>query len=142
MFYFYLVLKLLFISPLDSSVCLHPDFMCDGLGQCPKQDDEISCNFTCPKNCDCFGRSFYCHQVFEVSTVQPTDIRFLDASGSGVLINQIYPIMDMIIFLNLSHCALPFLNFLSRFVSFVRGVALVLITVTPEVDGSPSIILP
>lgn len=35
------------------SICLSPNRLCDGYGDCPKGDDEINCNQTCSSNGIC-----------------------------------------------------------------------------------------
>ncbi|KAK7106060.1 hypothetical protein V1264_017360 [Littorina saxatilis] len=76
----------------DSAVCLHPDHLCDGVPQCPRHDDETFCRVTCPQGCHCQGRSFVCSQPF--SSQGMSDLRYLDASGSGVkpqdIVNHYY----------------------------------------------------
>ncbi|KAL8611099.1 hypothetical protein ACOMHN_064389 [Nucella lapillus] len=46
-----------FYRCLDFRICVHRQDMCDGWGQCPKQDDELMCDLTCPKSCWCQGLS-------------------------------------------------------------------------------------
>ncbi|KAL8573222.1 hypothetical protein ACOMHN_006634 [Nucella lapillus] len=66
----------------QSRVCLHPSHMCDGHAQCPQKDDELLCQMRCPQKCVCRGLAFNCGQPFEAAAYP--DIRYLDASGSGV----------------------------------------------------------
>ena len=66
-----------------SKVCLHPDHMCDGVLQCPQCDDELLCErLPCPDVCQCQGLAFVCTANFSASSY--TDLRYLDASGSGM----------------------------------------------------------
>ena len=66
-----------------SKVCLHPDHVCDGVLQCPQSDDELLCErLTCPDVCQCQGLAFVCTANFSASSY--TDLRYLDASGSGM----------------------------------------------------------
>nr|KAG5695272.1 hypothetical protein BaRGS_028207 [Batillaria attramentaria] len=65
-----------------SSVCVHADHVCDGVFQCPQQDDELLCHLTCPQGCDCQGLAFDCNQTFSASSYP--DLRYLDASTSGM----------------------------------------------------------
>ncbi|KAL8612896.1 hypothetical protein ACOMHN_034973 [Nucella lapillus] len=47
----------------DSPICVHADHVCDHrYGQCPQNDDELLCDFTCPCECRCFGMAFYCRK--------------------------------------------------------------------------------
>ncbi|XP_025099213.1 relaxin receptor 2-like [Pomacea canaliculata] len=53
----------------SSTVCLHPSHVCDGVFQCPQQDDERFCHLTCPvDSCTCQGHAFVCSTVFNVSS--------------------------------------------------------------------------
>ena len=90
----------------DSSVCVHPNHMCDGWPQCPRQDDELLCNFTCPRQCRCQGLAFVCHQPFPAQDFP--DLRYLDASGSGMRLEQL---MDnyYLILIKLQACKLEVL---------------------------------
>ena len=66
-----------------SKVCLHADHVCDGVFQCPQFDDELLCeNLTCPDVCHCQGLAFVCTANFSASSY--IDLRYLDASGSGM----------------------------------------------------------
>ena len=71
----------------DSAVCVHPDHICDGWPQCPRHDDELLCNFTCPRGCHCYGRAFLCRQPFPARDFP--DLRYLDASGSGMKVEDL-----------------------------------------------------
>ena len=90
----------------DSNICVHPDHMCDGWPQCPRQDDELLCNFTCPQQCRCQGLAFVCHQPFPAQDFP--DLRYLDASGSGMRLEQL---MDnyYLILIKLQACKLEVL---------------------------------
>ncbi|XP_070205907.1 G-protein coupled receptor GRL101-like [Littorina saxatilis] len=63
-----------------SKVCLHADNVCDGVPQCPEQDDELLCDLSCPDQCHCQGLAFVCSTSFSASSYSA--LRYLDASGS------------------------------------------------------------
>ena len=85
-----------------SAVCLHPDHVCDQFPQCPQQDDELLCNFTCPVFCVCLGLVFKCsHHVEEISD----NPRALNISGSNISLLHLLK-FTMLIFLDLSSCRL------------------------------------
>ncbi|KAK7090150.1 hypothetical protein V1264_009989 [Littorina saxatilis] len=86
-----------------STVCLHPDHVCDGLPQCPEQDDEMLCGHTCPAGCRCQGLAFVCQQAFPV-TDNP-GIRYLDATGSDMTPAHFDSLLYLV-FLRMSKCAL------------------------------------
>ena len=71
----------------DSAVCVHPDHICDGWPQCPRHDDELLCNLTCPRGCHCNGLTFICRQPFPAKDFP--GLRYLDASGSGMKIEDL-----------------------------------------------------
>ena len=66
-----------------SKVCLPADHVCDGVFQCPQYDDELLCDKqACPDVCQCQGLAFVCTANFSASSYP--DLRYLDASGSGM----------------------------------------------------------
>ena len=66
-----------------SKVCLHADHVCDGVFQCPQYVDELLFEKpACPDECQCQGLAFVCTANFSASSY--TDVRYLDASGSGM----------------------------------------------------------
>ncbi|KAL8624320.1 hypothetical protein ACOMHN_044751 [Nucella lapillus] len=67
----------------DSAIFVHPDHVCDNTyGQCPQNDDELLCDFTCPGKCRCFGMAFYCSQSVDVS--DHPDLRYLNADRTSM----------------------------------------------------------
>ena len=67
----------------SSKVCLHADHVCDGVFQCPQYDDELLCERqACPDVCHSQGLAFVCTANFSASSYP--DLRYLDASGSGI----------------------------------------------------------
>ena len=93
-----------------SDVCVHADFLCDGIYHCPLKDDERYCNITCPSNCSCEGFAFTCNGgfVFDDEFFYYT-VRYLDLSGSA----DIAPVsttglarMMFLQYLNVSNCRL------------------------------------
>ena len=71
----------------DTAVCVHPDHICDGWPQCPRHDDELLCNLTCPHQCHCQGLAFLCREPFPARDFP--DLRYLDASGSGMKLGDL-----------------------------------------------------
>ncbi|KAK7096195.1 hypothetical protein V1264_005518 [Littorina saxatilis] len=100
----------------DSAVCLHSDHLCDGVTQCPRHDDELFCHATCPRECQCQGLSFVCSQPF--SSQEFSDLRYLDASGSGAkpqdVLNHSYLVWTSFASCKLAH--LPVMVFPNLFV--------------------------
>eukprot|EP00745_Piridium_sociabile_P030766 TRINITY_DN51069_c0_g1_i5.p1 TRINITY_DN51069_c0_g1~~TRINITY_DN51069_c0_g1_i5.p1 ORF type:complete len:454 (-),score=44.70 TRINITY_DN51069_c0_g1_i5:20-1381(-) len=47
-----------------STTCVHSNHLCDGWAHCPMHDDELACNVTCPRGCQCQGHTFLCYQPF------------------------------------------------------------------------------
>ena len=87
-----------------SKVCLHPDHVCDGVFQCPQYDDELMCEkLTCPDVCQCQGLAFVCTANFSASSYP--DLRYLDASGSGMTPSDLSD-NHLLIHLRLSDCLL------------------------------------
>ncbi|KAK7098670.1 hypothetical protein V1264_002917 [Littorina saxatilis] len=70
-----------------SSVCVHPDHLCDGWPQCPQHDDEVLCGLTCPGGCLCHGHAFVCTHPF--SACDFPQLRYLKASGSGLTVSAL-----------------------------------------------------
>ncbi|KAK7087894.1 hypothetical protein V1264_021886 [Littorina saxatilis] len=71
----------------SSSVCVHPDHLCDGWPQCPQRDDEWLCQAQCPSHCSCHGHAFVCSRPFPAPSFP--QLRYLDASGSGMTMNDV-----------------------------------------------------
>ncbi|XP_070206294.1 G-protein coupled receptor GRL101-like [Littorina saxatilis] len=87
-----------------SSVCVHPTHVCDGVYQCPQHDDELFCDIACPPGCTCHGLSVACHAPFPADLLHP-DIRYLDASGSGLTPSRVTE-HNLLIHLSVSSCGL------------------------------------
>ncbi|KAL8591461.1 hypothetical protein ACOMHN_026651 [Nucella lapillus] len=88
---------------LGSTICLHGDHLCDGWSACPRWDDELMCDSTCPEGCLCQGRSFLCGDPFPAESFP--QIRYLDAAGSGMVPAELqYNIY--LIYVSLSSCCL------------------------------------
>ncbi|KAK7105392.1 hypothetical protein V1264_016781 [Littorina saxatilis] len=86
-----------------SAVCLTRAEICDGVFHCPQHDDELLCDISCPSGCVCYGHAFFCEVIFQVE--QFPDLRFLDASGSGMQAADVNN-NTMLIYLNLDSCGL------------------------------------
>ena len=85
-----------------SKACLHDDHVCDGVFQCPQYDDELLCEkLTCPDVCQCQGLAFVCTANFSASSYP--DLRYLDASGSGMTPSDLSK-NHLLIHLRLSDC--------------------------------------
>ena len=85
-----------------SKVCLHTDHVCDGCFQCRQYDDELLCEkMACPDVCQCQGLAFVCTANFSASSYPA--LRYLDASGSGMMYNDLTHNL-FLIYLCLSHC--------------------------------------
>ena len=85
-----------------SKVCLHPDHVCDGVFQCPQYDDELLCEKpACPAVCQCQGLAYVCTVKFSASSYP--DLRYLDASGSGMTPSDLSNSL-LLIHLRLSDC--------------------------------------
>ena len=85
----------------NSTVCVHPDHVCDGWTQCPRRDDELVCNVSCPSGCNCYGMIFVCSQPFSAQDFP--DLRYLDAGNSEMKLNDLDSSLYLI-FLDLSQC--------------------------------------
>ena len=85
-----------------SNVCMHVTHVCDDWPLCPQLDDELLCNQTCPLQCTCHGLAFFCLQEFAAD--EYPDLRFLDARGSGMNVDQLGE-NRMLIHLSLGRCA-------------------------------------
>ena len=88
---------------LDSAVCLHTDYLCDGCAQCPQRDDEWLCDMTCPSQCLCQGHAFQCPQPFSAHLFP--QLRYLDAKGSGMMPSDLRN-NTYIININLANCSI------------------------------------
>ncbi|XP_076435809.1 uncharacterized protein LOC143275521 [Babylonia areolata] len=87
----------------DSNVCVHPEHLCDGLFQCPQQDDEAFCSLSCPPGCTCQGLAARCEAVFH--TWRARDVRYLDGSGSGMSLSNLTDAW-FLVYLSLARCGL------------------------------------
>ncbi|XP_070193959.1 G-protein coupled receptor GRL101-like [Littorina saxatilis] len=85
-----------------STVCLHPNSVCDDVPQCPLHDDEM-CDMSCPPNCVCRGLAFYCAERFPMWDFE--GLRYLDASGSGLIPSDVKG-THLLVFLRLAQCGL------------------------------------
>ena len=92
-----------------SIVCVHMTHVCDDWPVCPQFDDELLCKQTCPVHCTCHGLAFFCLQMFAAD--EYTDLRFLDARGSGMNVDQLSE-NRMLIHLSLGRCGV---NHISNF---------------------------
>ena len=90
-----------------SKVCVHMTHVCDDWPLCPQLDDELLCNQTCPLHCTCHGLAFFCLQVFAAD--EYSDLRFLDARGSGMKVKQLGE-NSMLIHLSLSRCGVKHIS--------------------------------
>ncbi|XP_070183634.1 G-protein coupled receptor GRL101-like [Littorina saxatilis] len=90
-----------------SSVCLLQSQLCDGRAHCPQHDDELLCNLTCPRSCQCRGMAFFCTSIFTASA--HPQLRFLDASGSSMTPEHLRDNL-MLIHLSLARCNLTVLT--------------------------------
>jgi hypothetical protein len=61
-----------------SRVCVHNDYLCDGVFHCPYKDDERYCD-PCPLPCECKGHALTCQSMPEPSGTWRA--RYLDVSG-------------------------------------------------------------
>ena len=85
------------------SICIHPDYVCDGVYHCPRKDDERFCNLTCPPGCTCEAWHYTCNQTFDLQ--QHTLIRYLDLSHVSQPVQDLQAMWNLW-FLNLSSCDL------------------------------------
>ena len=91
-----------FYSCRGSKVCLHPNHVCDGVFQCLQYDDEFLCEKpACPAVCQCQGLAYVCTVKFSASSCP--DLRYLDASGSGMTPSDLSNNL-LLIHLRLSDC--------------------------------------
>ncbi|KAK7092030.1 hypothetical protein V1264_009639 [Littorina saxatilis] len=87
----------------SSSVCVHPDHLCDGWPQCPQRDDEWLCQALCPSRCSCHGHAFVCPRPFPAPSFP--QLRYLDALGSGMTMNDVSSNVYLI-WLRLASCGI------------------------------------
>ena len=88
----------------NSRICVHAEHVCDGLyGQCPQNDDELLCGFTCPPGCQCFGMAFFCSR--SVSVGQYPELRYLSADESNMTLKEVEN-NTMLVHLSLALCLL------------------------------------
>ena len=86
-----------------STICLHPDHLCDGIKQCPLHEDEYTCNIQCPTGCTCLGLEFICTETF--NTKNYTSLKYLDGTKSGFKLFQLQHVSSLV-FLKLTFCNL------------------------------------
>ena len=88
-----------------SSLCVHPQQVCDGVYHCPRKDDERYCDLACPPDCTCEGLQYTCDRAFDPE-LHPF-VRYLDLSEAltppRVDNLDAFPFLR---FLNLSSCRL------------------------------------
>ena len=84
-----------------SRVCVHVDHVCDGIRQCPEQDDELLCDFECPHQCHCQGLAFVCSSSF--TPFNYPSLRFLNGSFSNTTLAGLSTNI-FLIHVILSHC--------------------------------------
>ena len=86
-------------------MCLHPDQVCDRVYDCPNKDDELYCMYSeCPVSCTCEGFAIACRHMPFPGDVYKT--RYLDLSGAVGVSFEYFHLMELLQFLNLSHCDL------------------------------------
>ena len=113
-----------------SAVCLHPDHVCDQFPQCPQQDDELLCNFTCPLHCLCLGLVFKCDSTSEIRSF-PERVRALNMRAIDPELSE-FQKFSMLIFLDvsnsrldsISHVFFPNLQFLIVEKNFIKTIAI------------------
>ena len=85
-----------------SKMCLHANYMCDGVYHCPHRDDELLCaNATCPQQCTCHGLAFTCRQPFPAH--EYLTLRYLHARHSKMALESVAE-NTMLVYLNLANC--------------------------------------
>ena len=72
----------LYLKVAPSRACLLPAHVCDGVPHCPRQDDEIACDVTCPAQCACRGLAYACRRPFPAH--QHPSARRLDLAHTGM----------------------------------------------------------
>ena len=83
-------------------ICLHPNYLCDGVHHCPRHDDELLCDSaTCPGHCTCHGLAFTCRQPFPAH--KHLDLRYLHARHSNITVEDIAE-NTVLVYLNLADC--------------------------------------
>ena len=92
---------------VDFDVCLPFSSVCDGVAECPYNDDEALCTpGNCPDGCTCTGLNFKCN--FNVDTLKsfPIKTRSLDFSYRKVDLSAFpHSYFPLLVHLNLSHSA-------------------------------------
>lgn len=88
-------------------------YICDGVKQCPRGDDEILCNLTCPGECFCNGAVFIC-RADNINRVLPqisNKARKLDVSlsrfSNNTLVVGYYPYLAELI---LTRCSIEYVE--------------------------------
>ena len=94
----------------ENYICVHEEYMCDGIHHCPLKDDERFCDIKdhCPKACLCEGFALTCFEV--INPKDAIDTRYLDVHGIDLSSNSEFfeklHWMYYIQFLNFSSCSL------------------------------------
>ena len=88
---------------------MHPNHVCDGIFQCPYQDDELLCDLDpCSDVCRCQGYAFVCKGSFNTSLFP--HIRLLNISHTYYQLSHLSNVKKLI-FLKCSNCSIS--NFLN-----------------------------
>lgn len=93
-----------------TQLCLPLSKVCDGRNNCPLFDDELVCDFTCPKKCYCSGFLVNCNNANitnEVISRISTHTRLLDLSQNELISKPVFGIRqayDYLYHLNISFC--------------------------------------
>lgn len=94
----------------SSRNCLHKSELCDGVAQCPLQDDEVFCDLRlCPAKCTCMLDIIYCNgaNLHFIPEFQFQNYRFLVMSYNKLQFDQnSMQVFSKIILLNISHNSL------------------------------------
>ena len=67
-----------------STTCLSLNAICDGVLHCPRGDDEVACNITCPDKCSCNGAVLTCRhdEIATILSQMPRSTRKLNLAFS------------------------------------------------------------
>ncbi|KAL8623243.1 hypothetical protein ACOMHN_062730 [Nucella lapillus] len=90
-----------------SEICVHSEHLCDGWPHCPRNDDEMLCDVTCPVNCLCQGHTFRCPRPFSAALFP--QLRYLDATGSGMTLSDV-DTNAMLVVAVFARCSIDFLS--------------------------------
>ena len=71
--------------------CIDQSEVCDGVNHCPEShDDEVLCsNLTCPKDCECLGRSVRCvgSNLTNIPVIR-NDVRVIDLTNNDIQVTR------------------------------------------------------